>query len=96
MQTVWLQVLLVMLGGSLLKSLTVSSLLWAGIDIAVFGGAYLVIKRHPYVDAKNSLQFLGALTGINLLVDFGLIGGVAVNVLMVGMVAWIFFKTRKR
>lgn len=94
MQTIWLQVLLVMLGGSLLKSLFFSPLIWVGIDIATLCGAYFVLKRNPYVDAKSSLQFLGALTVINILVDLGLIGGVVANILLLGMVAWMFFKIK--
>lgn len=94
MQTIWLQILLVMLGGSLLKHLFFHSLIWVLIDLATLGAAYYVLKRYPYVDIKGSMKLLGALTLVNILVDLGIIGGFVVNLLMLGLVAWMLFGSR--
>ncbi len=93
MNTVWLQVLLVIVGGSLLKYVIHHPYVWVGIDLAVLGIAYLLLRRYPFVDFKSSMLFLGGLTAVNVLTDLGIIGGFIGNIIILAVVAWMFFRS---
>lgn len=73
MYNLWLMILAVMVGGSILKYVAMNAWAAAAIDLAVMGVAYLILRRRPYIDLGKSMLFLGVITVINLLVDFGLI-----------------------
>lgn len=92
MNAVWLQVLLVMVGGSLLKYVIPYPLGWVGIDLAVLGMAYILLRRYPFVDFKTSMIFLGGLTAVNILTDLGLISGFVATLLILAVLAWMFFR----
>jgi hypothetical protein len=91
MQTIWLQVLAVMVGSSLLKYVFVNPWAWVAIDLAVFGIAYYLLRRYPLVDFKSTMMFLGGLTLVNVLVDLGIVSGLVGNLLILGVLAWMFF-----
>jgi hypothetical protein len=95
MSTVWLQVLAVMVGGSMLKYVVMNPWAWVAIDVAIFGIAYLLLRRNPFVDYKSSLIFLGGLTVVNVLVDLGIISGFLGNILILAVLAWMFYSNRR-
>lgn len=94
MNQIWLQIFAVMIGGSLLKYVFVNQFIWVIIDLAVLVGAYIILKRHPYIDLKKSMSFLGALTAISVLVDLGVVGGEIGNIAVLGLLAWMIFGGR--
>jgi len=92
MHSLWLQVLAVMVGGSLLKYLVYYKWAWVGIDLAVLGIAYLLLRRYPLVDYKSSMMFLGGLTAVNVLTDLGIISVFLGNLLILGVLAWMIWR----
>jgi hypothetical protein len=92
MHSLWLQVLAVMIGGSLLKYLVYYRWAWVGIDLAVLGIAYLLLRRHRFVDFNNSMMFLGGLTAVNVLTDLGIISEFLGNLLILGVLAWMILR----
>ncbi len=94
MNQVWLQVFAAMIIGGIIKYAFTSSLLWVAIDLAVLGAAYLIIRRHPYVDVKKSMIILGGLTLISILVDIGIIGGMFGQIIVLAILAWFMFGNR--
>jgi hypothetical protein len=95
MNTIWIQVLLVMVGGSMLKYVFMNPWAWVAIELAILGVAYYLLRRHPYVDVKSSMMFLSGLTIVNILVDLGIIGGLLGNVLVLAVLAWMFFNSNR-
>ncbi|WP_040683083.1 hypothetical protein [Thermosinus carboxydivorans] len=91
MSQIWLYLLVIMVGGSVAKYLFASWVAWVIIDLVVFGLCYLVLKRYPYINMKKSLLFLGGLTLINILVDVGLLGGMAANLVLLLIIGWLLF-----
>jgi len=95
MNQLWLQVFAVMIAGSIIKDFFYSPLLWAGVDIAVLVVAYLILRRYAYyVDLRKSMIFLGVLTSINIVVDFGIISGKLANILILILLAYWVFRGR--
>lgn len=92
MNSLWLQVLLVIVGGSLLKYLVHHPYVWVAIDLAVFGIAYLLLRRYPFVDFKSSMIFLGGLTVVNVLTDLGIISGFVSTLIILGVLLWMFWR----
>ena len=91
MNRMWFQVLAVMIVGSMLKYLILNTLAWVVIDLAVLGIAYLLLRRDPFIDMKRSMIFLGGLTAVNVLVDVGILSGVAGNLALLGLLAYMLF-----
>ncbi|MEG6584614.1 hypothetical protein [Dendrosporobacter sp. 1207_IL3150] len=91
MNQIWLQVFAVMIGGSALKYVFSNQLMWVGIDLAVLGICYALLKRHPYIDLKKSMSYLGALTTISVLVDLGVVGGEVGNIAVLALLAYMIF-----
>lgn len=94
MNQIWLQIFAVMVGGSIIKYMFTSPWVWVVIDLAVLGVAYLIIRRHAYVDIGKSMLFLGGLTAISVLVDLGIIGGLVGQIIVLGVLAWLMFGSR--
>lgn len=92
MNNIWLLVLIVMIVGSLLKSLVYNPYLAVVIDLAVMGVAYVILRRYPYLDFKRSVIFLVAYTVVNILQDFGLISAFLGLIILLAVVAWMYFK----
>lgn len=92
MNSVWLQILLVMVGGSLLKYIVPHPWIWVIIDLAVFGFAYLLLRRYPWVDFTTSMIFIGGLTVVNILTDLGIISGFIGTLLILAVLAWMFYR----
>ncbi|MDF2569165.1 MAG: hypothetical protein K0R55_769 [Sporomusa sp.] len=91
MNQMWFQVLAVMIVGSMLKYLVVNPFAWVVIDLAVLGVAYLMLRRDPFIDMKRSMIFLGGLTGVNILVDLGIMDGVVANLVLLALLAYMMF-----
>ena len=92
MNRVWLQVLLVLVGGSLLKNVIPLPVAWVAIDLAVWGIAYLLLRRYPFVDLHGSMLFLSGLTVVSILEDLGIIHGPVGPLLILALLAWMFFR----
>jgi len=91
MNRTWFYILAVMIGGSMVKYLLPNPLFWVIIDLAVLGIAYLILRRHPYIDMRHSMIFLGGLTVINVLVDFGIMSGMMGNIALLALLGWMLF-----
>lgn len=91
MNTVWLQVLVVMVGGTLLKHLFYHPYIWVGLDLAVLGIAYYLLRRYPFVDFKSSMFFLSGLTAVSILTDLGVIGAFYGDLLVLAILAWMIY-----
>lgn len=91
MNRTWFYILAVMVGGSMLKYAFPDRMAWVLFDVAVLGIAYLILRRAPYINMKHSMLFLGGLTGINVLVDLGIMGGMMGNVALLALLGWMLF-----
>lgn len=96
MNQVWLQVFAVLFGGSIVKHFFMNPLVWVIIEIVVLGIAYLILKKHPYIDMKKSITFLGGMTVINIIVDIGVIGPEMGNIAVLGLLGYWLFWGRNR
>lgn len=96
MNRTWFYILAIMIGGSMLKYAIPNNLLWVLIDLSVLGIAYLVLRRHPHIDMRHSMIFLGGLTAINVLVDLGIMGGMMGNIALLALLGWMMFGGGRR
>lgn len=92
MNKVWLQIFATMMGGSILKSIIPNPLVWVGIDLAILGISYLILRRNLIVNLKISMLLLSALTVISILTDLNLMNDTASGILVLALVAWVFYK----
>lgn len=92
MNPVWLQLFAVMIGGSIFKYMFFYPLAAVTIDIAVLAICYFILRRHPYVDIKQSMIFLGLLTAVSILTDFGVISAMLGNIAVLALLVWILFR----
>lgn len=88
---VWLIILAVMVGGSILKYLIPIPWAAVAIDLAVLAVAYIILRRYPYINLKRTLNFLVGLTVISIAVDLGFIDGFIGNIALLILLAWLFF-----
>lgn len=91
MRQVWLQVFTLMICGSIIKFALPNMILWVIADLIVFGIAYMILRRYPYVDFKKSMLFIGGLTVINILVDLNIISDMLGNIAGLVVVGWVMF-----
>lgn len=97
MNQLWLQIFAVMIGGSIVKSFVHHPIFWVVVDVAVLVIAYIILRRHSYyIDLKKSMTFLGALTAINVIVDFGVVSADIGNIAVLGLLAYWIFWGQKR
>ncbi len=94
MNQLWLQIFVVMIGGSILKSVIQNSLVWICIDIAILGISYMILRRHSHVNLKSSMLFLSGLTLISILTDARIISGLLGNIIILAVLAWMVFRPR--
>ena len=90
MNQIWLQIFAVMIGGSILKYFFYNVVLLVLVDLAILGICFLILRRHPYVDVRKSMLFLGALTLISVLVDLG-VNALLGQIAMLALVGWMMF-----
>jgi uncharacterized membrane protein YfcA len=91
MNQIWLQILAVMIGSSVVKYIFSSMLAWVIIDLLVLGIAYIILRRHPYIDIRKSMIFLSGLTAISVLVDLGILDGVIGQIIILIFLVWTIF-----
>lgn len=91
MNKIWLQIFVVMIGGSIAKSVLPNPLVWAGIDIVVLGVAYLILRRYPNINLKSSMMFLSGLTVVSILTGLRIISDMAGNIATLALLAWMMF-----
>lgn len=94
MNKIWLQIFATMIGGSILKSAIANSLVWVGVDLAILGISYLILRRHSNVNLKGSMLFLSGLTLISILTDLNLMSGMVSNLLVLALLGWMMFGRR--
>lgn len=92
MDQIWLQLFAVMIGASILKYMVFHPLAAVGIDVGMLGICYLILRRYPYVDMRQSMLFLSLLTAVSILTDLGIINGMFGNVAVLVILAWILFR----
>lgn len=91
MNQIWLRIFMVMIGGSVAKYIFLNPFIWVGIDLAILGISYLILRKYPFVDLKQSMSFLGGLTAVSILTDLGIISGLVGNILIIALLAWMMF-----
>ncbi|MDR3560272.1 MAG: hypothetical protein P4N59_02355 [Negativicutes bacterium] len=91
MNNAWLMIVGVMVVGSILKYFFANPFIMLIINLAVLAAGYVILRRYPYVDMKRSMTFLGGLTAIVILVEFGVVNGLVANIGMLALLAWMFF-----
>ena len=96
MNRTWFYILAVMVGGSIVKYVFPHALAWVIIDLAVLGIGYLILRKDRFVDMRHSMIFLGGLTGINVLVDLGIMGGMMGNIALLALLGWMVFGGGRR
>lgn len=96
MNQIWLQMFAVLIGGSIVKSLVLNSLIWVVIDLAVLAAVYYILQRNPYVDMKHSMFFMGILTVVNILTDIRIIPDILGNIIILGLLLWMIFDNGRR
>ena len=84
-----------MVGGSIVKSLFPNPFAWVGIDIAVFGISYLILRRHSNVNLKSSMVFLGGLTVISILTDVGIMSDMISSLFILALLGWMMYERRR-
>lgn len=92
MNKVWLQIFATMIGGSIFKSIFPNPFVWVGIDLAILGICYLILRRHLTVNLKASMLLLTGLTVISILTDLNLMSDMVSSLLVLGLIGWVFFK----
>lgn len=95
MNKVWMQIFVAMIGGSIVKTLFPNSLVWVGIDIAVFGISYLILRRHSNVNLKSSMIFLGGLTLTSILTDLGMMSDMVSSLFVLALLGWMMYERRR-
>jgi len=90
----WLQIFAAMIGGSIVKTIFPNSFVWVCIDIAVFGICYLILRRHSNVNLKSSMLFLGALTGISIFTDLGIMSDMISGLFILALLGWMMYARR--
>lgn len=88
---IWLIILAVMIGGSMLKYLIPNPWVAVVIDLAVLAIAYIILRRYPYINIKRTMNFLVGLTIVSVAVDLGFIDGFVGNIALLILLAWLFF-----
>lgn len=91
MNKIWLQVFGVMIGGSLLKSFIPNVFVWIGIDLAVFGLAYLILRRDAAINLKSSMIFLGGLTFVSILTDLRMVSDIIGSIMTLALLGWMMY-----
>jgi len=92
---IWLQIFVAMIGGSIVKSFFPNSLIWVGVDIAVFGISYLILRRDPTVNLKSSMLFLGGLTVISIFTDLGIMNDMISSLFILALLGWMMYERRR-
>jgi len=87
----WLQIMAVMVGGSIVKAIISNSFVWVFVDVAVLFISYLILRRYPGVDLKSSMVFLSGLTVVSVLMDLDIVGGLVGNILILALFGWMMF-----
>lgn len=95
MNKIWLQIFMVMIGASIVKSFFPNSLAWVCIDLAVFGISYLILRRHSNINLKSSMTFLGGLTVVSILTDLGMMSDVMSSLFVLALLGWMMYERRR-
>jgi len=88
---VWLQIFTLMIVGNIVKMIISYPVVGVVVDVLVLAISYLILRRYPMIDLRNSMLFLGGLTVVSILSSLGLIGEVVSNVLVVALLGWMMF-----
>jgi hypothetical protein len=93
---IWLMIFGVLIAGTIIKMMIVNQFLAVIIDLGVLGVAYLILRRYPFVDLTRSLTFLGAMTGVTIMVDLGIIDGFIGEVTLLCLIVALFFASGRK
>ncbi|MBP2650626.1 MAG: hypothetical protein H6Q74_1451 [Firmicutes bacterium] len=103
MNQLWLTILAVLFGGSIVKYgvfkyvifSPVVTVIMVIIDLLVLGVCYLVLRRYPYINVKESMKFVGAVMALEIMCDIGIITGFIRDVAFFALIAWAVFKQNR-
>ena len=94
MDRVWLKLIAVMVCANVAKYFFMSSLFWVAIDLAALFICYLILRAIPYISLWSSMLYLAGFTLISILVDLGILSGVAGNILSLIVIGWLLWKNK--
>lgn len=92
MDRVWLKLIGVMIGASIIKYVWMHPLFWVTVDLAALAVCYFLLRSAPYIDLKASMWYLGGITAISILVDLGIINGFIGNILSLAVICWLLWR----
>lgn len=84
----WIYILIVMFAGDMVIRMMpiLPVVLLVRFGVVVIG--YFILRRDPFIDLRSSMMFLLGLTGLNILVDFGILGGMLANLAYIVLLVW--------
>lgn len=92
MQAITMQLLLVFILGGILKCFIISAFGWILIDLAILGAVYVLLrKQYPYFNLNKIMSYIAGMTLVSILVDIGFLNGHIGNLLILAILAWMFF-----
>ncbi|MBP2642815.1 MAG: hypothetical protein H6Q67_702 [Firmicutes bacterium] len=101
MNKVWLIIIGVLFGGSIVKYEllihvgfvpVVVAIVAVIIDLLLLGACYLILRRYPFIDVKQSMLFLGAFIALEILYDIGIINEIIRQMAFFALIAWAIFR----
>lgn len=92
MERVWLKLIGVMIGASIVKYAVMSPLFWVAVDLAALAICYLMLRSVPYINIKTTMWYLSGFTLISVLVDLGVINALLGNVLSLVVIVWLLWR----
>jgi hypothetical protein len=96
MDRVWLKLIGVMIGASIIKYAVMSPLFWVAVDLAALAVCYFMLRSVPYINLKTTMWYLSGFTVISVLVDLGVINGLVGNVLSLIVIGWLLWRNTLR
>jgi hypothetical protein len=89
---VWLKLIGVMVFASIIKYAVMSPLFWVTVDLAALAVCYFLLRAIPYINLRTSMLYLSGFTGISILVDLRIIGGLIGNILSLLVIGWLLWR----
>lgn len=90
---IWLQLMVIMLGTSIVKSIFYNQIIWVICDIAALAVCYIVLKRTFFINLRKSMLYISCFTFANILVDLGLIDSLLVHLIFLLLLLWLIYKS---
>lgn len=91
-QQIWLYLLAVIIGGSVIKEWFINPVALVMVDLIVLFVLYMLIRRYSFIDVKRSMYFLSLLTFITILIDVNLVPNIIGSIIILSILLWMIFR----